>query len=307
MSLLIVLGCAGVATDPTGVAEQKSEPRLIRQSYVSPNEGEREYFVHLPRGYDSEAGRRWPVMLFLHGNGERGNGRDDLDWVLVHGPLYEVWIQKRDLPFIIVAPQLPLYGMEKTVDYIANRKLEDIPQRLASGVPPRPEEFETPWEMAAVAVPEELPIGPEGPPEGWPRLEEDLLIILDQVQSLYRTDAARVYLTGICYGGFGTWYLASRHPERFAAIAPVVGWGHPDLMPSLAERRMPVWVFAGGRDPAVWPQLFYPGINSLEELQNREGDVRFTIHVDAGHDAWRRVYAGGDLYNWLLQHSLPAK
>jgi hypothetical protein len=78
-------------------------------------------------------------------------------------------------------------------------------------------------------------------------------------------------------------------------------------MPSLAERRMPVWVFAGGRDPAVWPQLFYPGINSLEELQNREGDVRFTIHVDAGHDAWRRVYAGGDLYNWLLQHSLPAK
>ena len=305
--VLLIVGCSGVAKPPGELPSPESEPRLIRQSYVSPSEGDRDYFVYLPRGYDSDTGRDWPMMLFLHGNGERGNGRDDLDWVLVHGPLYEVWIQKRELPFIIMAPQLPLYGLENTVDYIANRQPEDIPQRLEVGVPPRPEEFATPWEMVSVPAPEELPIGAEGWADGWNRLEEDLLIILDQMQSLYRTDPARVYLTGLSYGGFGTWFMASRHPERFAAIAPVVGWGHPDLMPPLAERNMPVWAFAGGRDAAVWPQFFYPGLNALEELQDRGGDVRFTIHVDAGHDAWRRVYAGEDLYDWLLQHSLPAE
>jgi predicted peptidase len=265
----------------------------------------KEFFVYLPRGYDSESERRWPVMLFLHGDGERGNSREDLDWVLVHGPLYEAWVQKRDLPFLIVAPQLPLYGREKSIDYIRDRKPEDIPQRLEVGVPPRPEEFPTPWEMVAVPAPEELPIGPEGLPDGWPSVEQDLLSVLDQTLSVYRADPGRVYLTGISYGGFGSWYMASKHPDRFAAIAPVVGWGHPDLMPPLAERRMPVWAFAGGRDPSVWPQFFYPGLNALEKLGNEE--VRFTIHVDTGHDTWRRVYEGQDLYEWMLLHHAPSE
>lgn len=303
--LFVTLGCSGSGSPLSDVPAARSEARLIRQPYQSPSEGEREYFVYLPRGYDSDPSTRWPVLVFLHGDGERGNGREDLNWVLVHGPLYEAWIQKRDLPFLIVSPQLPLYGREKAVEYIANRQPGDIPQRLETGVPPRPEEFPTPWPMVGASAPEELPIDSHGLPDGWPRLEEDLLIILDQVDSSLRSDPQRVYLTGISYGGFGTWYMASRHPDRFAAIAPVVGWGHPDLMLPLAERRMPVWAFAGGRDPAVWPQLFYPGLNTLEELQDREGDVRFTIHVDTGHDAWRRVFAGEDIYNWLLQYSQP--
>ena len=305
--LAVTLACSSNGVSPAGDPAPVSQERLLRQSYESPSEGHRQYFVYLPRGYESDPEREWPLMLFLHGNGERGDGLEDLDWVLVHGPLYEAWVQRRDLPFIIVSPQLPLYGLDKTVDYIANRKPEDIAQRLESGTPARPQEFPTPSKMVPVAVPDELPFGPEGPPDGWPRLEEDLLLILDQVQDRYRVDPARIYLTGLSYGGFGTWYMAAKYADRFAAIAPVVGWGHPDLMPPLAERRMPVWVFAGGRDPAVWPQFFYSGVNALEELQDREGAVRFTIHVDAGHDTWRRVYAGQDLYDWLLQHSLPAE
>src|SRR5690606_40041653 len=64
------------------------------------------------------------------------NGLDELDYVLIHGPLYEAWIQKKDLPFIIIAPQLHMFGMGK-VDYIARRTRAQIPQRLAEGVPPR--------------------------------------------------------------------------------------------------------------------------------------------------------------------------
>jgi predicted peptidase len=149
------------------------------------------------------------------------------------------------------------------------------------------------------AVPDtEFPVGAEGLPAGWFRLESDLIQILDDVGKSFRADPARVYLTGISYGGYGTWYMASHHPERFAAIAPVVGWGHPDLMPALAEHQVPIWVFAGGRDPAVPVRYFYPGLNALEELGHPE--VRFTIHEDMGHDTWRRVYAGEDLYDWLL-------
>ncbi len=59
--------------------------------------------VSLPEGYDAAPGRRWPLLLFLHGAGERG---DDLSLVGVHGPLKER-AAGRDLPFVIVAPQVP--------------------------------------------------------------------------------------------------------------------------------------------------------------------------------------------------------
>jgi predicted peptidase len=294
-----VWAIAGLAAEPAAV-DESAEPRLLRQSYVSSAGDERQHFVYLPAGYETDTERRWPLLLFLHGNGERGDGREDLDWVLVHGPLYEAWVQKRDLPFVIVAPQLDLFGLDKTVDYIRDRDPATIPRRLAEGVPLRPGDFPTPQPMAGAVPDAELPFGAEGPPNGWPRREQDLLAILDQALERHRIDPDRVYLTGLSYGGFGSWYLASRHPRRFAAVAPVVGWGHPALMAPLAETRMPIWVFAGGRDPAVPVRFFYAGLNELERL-GHDG-VRFTTHEDGGHDVWKRIYGGRDLYDWLLSH-----
>jgi predicted peptidase len=278
---------------------EASAAELTKVSYQSKATGqERDYFVYLPKGYRSEPGKKWPVMLFLHGNGERGNAKDELEYVLVHGPLYEAWVQKKDLPFIIVAPQLPMYGMDSVAAYIRSRKKEDIPQRQAQGVPARPGEFSTPNPMEGAVQDTNIPAPPEGPPVGWFMLEDDLLQIVNHTLKNYQADADRLYLTGISYGGFGTWYFASKHPELFAAIVPVVGYGHPNLMKPIAARQLPVWAFAGGRDGVVQPQYFYPGLNRLESLGHK--DVRFTIHADMNHDAWVRVYAGQDVYDWML-------
>lgn len=63
-----------------------------------------QYLLYLPRGYTAAAAERWPLLLFLHGAGERG---EDLELVKKHGPpkLIE---QGRDLPFIVVSPQCPV-------------------------------------------------------------------------------------------------------------------------------------------------------------------------------------------------------
>lgn len=279
--------------------------QLQRKSYSSLVDGtERHYFLYLPAGYDrSSDAALWPLMLFLHGGGERGDGPEELDYVLAVGPLYEAWIQKRDLPFVILAPQLPKFGREAVDRYLRRRDPSRIPQRLEEGVPPRPQRFRRPGPMRGATPDAALQHGPEGLPQGWPLVEDDVIRLLDRTLDEERIDRERVYLTGVSYGGFGTWYLASRHPQRFAAISPVVGWGHPDLMPSLAERRMPIWVFAGGRDRAVPARYFYPGLNALEQLGHRQ--LRFTIHEDMAHDVWSRVYAGDDLYAWLLAQRLP--
>lgn len=280
-------------------AVAQSEPQLLRESYFSDVTGsERDYFVYLPSGFSSRD--KWPVMLFLHGNGERGNGKSELDFVLVHGPLYEAWIQKRELPFVIIAPQLPMYEMGD-VSYIRDRKFENIPRRLADGTPARPGKFRSDEPMNGVPgkFPDQAPI--EGPPSGWNLHGSELIEMLDTVIEKYRGNPQRTYLTGISYGGFGVWWMASMYPDRFAAANPIVGYAHPDLVDAIAEAEMPVWCFAGGRDNVVPVEHFYAGMNKLEKLS--PADVRFTVEEDMDHDVWTRVYAGEDIYRWLLSYA----
>ena len=59
------------------------------------------YLLFLPKGYDAKAEKRWPMILFLHGAGERGT---DIWKVAVHGPPKNVSTHP-DFPFIVVSPQ----------------------------------------------------------------------------------------------------------------------------------------------------------------------------------------------------------
>ncbi|MCX7819338.1 MAG: prolyl oligopeptidase family serine peptidase [Kiritimatiellae bacterium] len=61
------------------------------------------YWLACPPGYEREGPQRWPLLLFLHGAGERG---DDLERVKQHGPP-KLIAAGRVLPFIVVAPQCP--------------------------------------------------------------------------------------------------------------------------------------------------------------------------------------------------------
>jgi len=281
---------------------QSSNGQLLREAYQSSvDRSQREYFVYLPRGYHSEPDKKWPVMLFLHGNGERGNGQDELGFVLMQGPLYEAWVQKKDLPFIIISPQLHMFDMDKKgLAYIDNRSKDNIPKRLVQGVPKRSAAFQTQTDIRRTPSLTDMSDVVPLLPQGWEMLEEDLINMLTKVQKKYRVETNKTYLSGLSYGGFGTWFMASKYPERFSAIAPVVGWGHSSLMAPIAKHKIPVWAFAGGRDSAVNIQYFYAGLNALEKLGHH--DVRFTVHEDKGHDAWTRVYSGDDLYQWLLSH-----
>ncbi|MEW6989654.1 prolyl oligopeptidase family serine peptidase [Colwelliaceae bacterium 6441] len=280
-----------------------SEEELHRVNYVSNNDQtERSYFVYLPKGYHSQSEKKWPVMLFLHGNGERGNGKDELDYVLTHGPLYEAWIQKKDLPFIIISPQLHMFDFDQQgIGYIDNRQLSQIPQRMLNGVPPRSAPYISEKKITRNASINDMADVPPLLPLGWEQVETDLMAMLANVSNKYRVEPSKTYLTGLSYGGFGTWFLASQYPEKFAAIAPVVGWGHPSLMDPVAQHKIPVWQFAGGRDSSVEIAYFYAGIERLRELGHT--NVRLTIHEELEHDAWKRVYSSDDFYQWLLKHA----
>jgi predicted esterase len=128
---------------------------------------------------------------------------------------------------------------------------------------------------------------------GW---QPDLLKeMLSDIKKKYRVDNDRVYLTGLSMGGFGTWSLAEKYPEEFAAIVPICGGG--DTARIWRLRYMPVWCFHGAKDNTV------PIASSrvmVDALKINNPGVTFTIYPDAGHDSWTATYNNDSLYTWLL-------
>lgn len=278
-----------------------STDELKRVSYKSViGNIERDAFVYLPTGYYDNPNEEWPVLLFLHGDGERGNGKEELPYTLKHGPLYEAWVLRKALPFIIIAPQLHLFGRDKIgLDYLTDRKLENFPNRIQGKTPKRIGFDETTEAMRGA---ENLEVfNGELAPNGWDKVDVDLINILDKVVDGYKVDKKKVYVSGLSYGGFGTWHLISKFPKKFAAAVPVVAWPNPPLTESIAKSKIPIWAFSGGRDGVIRKKYFLEGLNKLEALGHK---VNYTIHEDLGHDTWKRVYAGKDIYDWLLEHEL---
>lgn len=91
------VGAASEPTDNGQVAELRQKPReMERDRKVSIS-----YLLYLPKDYEQQDS--WPLLLFLHGAGERG---DDLDLVKKHGP--PMLIERgQQFPFIVVSPQCP--------------------------------------------------------------------------------------------------------------------------------------------------------------------------------------------------------
>jgi len=221
------------------------------------------YQVYVPADYVTKAGARWPVILFLHGAGERGT--DGLVQTNVGlGPA--IRRAPGRFPAIVVFPQ----------------------------VPPDSQWVGTPAEAALAA--------------------------LAQTTKEFRTDPARVYLTGLSMGGHGTWYLAYRHPELFAGVAPICGWvadmdrfrGSVPVvpaesgaaLPALARRlgKLPIWIFHGEVDEAV------PVSGSREPaaaLRAASADMRYTEFLGLNHNVWDGVYASEEFTRWLFAQRRP--
>jgi predicted peptidase len=230
--LIVVMGISSMAERGMAAGGQSEE---MFQKEVTKTVALR-YLLALPKGYGENKDQKWPLMLFLHGAGERGN---DLNKVKVHGPAKLVE-QGKEFPFIVVSPQCPADS----------------------------------W---------------------WTDQLDALMALLDEVQAKYAVDPNRVYLTGLSMGGFGSWALGCRYPNRFAAIVPICGGGEWFL----AERmkNVPVWAFHGAKDGVV---PLRESQEMVDALKRAGGNVQLTVYPEANHDSWTETYNNPKLYEWLL-------
>lgn len=153
-----------------------------------------EFRYRLLRPEASTPGDRHPVVLFLHGAGERG---DDNEAQLKYLPLWmaEPGNRKRH-PCFLIAPQCRTDRAWAEIDWKSKQPLP-LAERPTADL------------AAAVAA-------------------------LDAVLTDDAADPSRIYLTGLSMGGYGTWDLACRSPGRFAAALPICGGGDRAAAPRLA-------------------------------------------------------------------------
>jgi predicted esterase len=133
---------------------------------------------------------------------------------------------------------------------------------------------------------------------------DSVMTLLDEIQGVLSVDPNRIYLTGVSAGGNGTWSIGLRHPERFAALAPVMGYyGWPFSVPEnicdLTD--IPVWAFHGEKDETAPLDAEQ---NLVDALEACGGDVQFTIFPDVDHDLNQEKVYSSELYEWFLEQSV---
>jgi len=139
-------------------------------------------------------------------------------------------------------------------------------------------------------------------------MEAQALAAMEAGLKEFHGDPQRVYLTGFSMGGYGTWSIAAKYPNRFAAIVVICGgiqWPTPreitEEKPYAAiagkVARIPIWVFHGSADRNVFVTESREMVKLLRELHS---DVRYTEYPGVVHESWDRAYDEPELPVWLF-------
>jgi predicted peptidase len=123
--------------------------------------------------------------------------------------------------------------------------------------------------------------------------------LLQYTLESYNIDENRIYLTGLSMGGYAAWDYAVVHPHKFAAIIPICGGtSYPDYLYHIKD--VPIWAFHGAKDDIV---PIEESEIAVESLRSFDGNIKFTIYPEAGHDAWTETYNNPKVFEWLLEQS----
>jgi predicted peptidase len=104
MLLLPVLAASSLMVSATPMNTDSATDRQEVAKATVTVQKEYRYLHYLPPGYAEDTNRRWPLVLFLHGAGERG---DDIETIKKHG-LPKLIAQGKDFPCVVVSPQCPV-------------------------------------------------------------------------------------------------------------------------------------------------------------------------------------------------------
>jgi poly(3-hydroxybutyrate) depolymerase/lysophospholipase L1-like esterase len=210
------------------------------------------YRLLKPQNYD--AAQKYPLVLLLHGAGERG---DNNVAQLKYGAALFIKPEVREkYACFVVAPQCP-----------AEQKWADID-----------------WTSDAPTQP--------------PQVSESMGLTLGALEALgkeFSIDRDRLYVTGLSMGGYGTWDLITRFPDKWAAAMPICGGG--DKAKAALAKNVPIWAFHGVEDPAV---KLVRTVEMIGAITAAGGNPLYSEYPYVAHDSWNIAFSEPALLPWLF-------
>jgi len=266
------LALLGFAASTLAVGQPTGDQQ--REYLFAPTGETMPYRIYVPTSWDGAAAL--PIVLFLHGAGS--NERSYLD--MADGIVRRLAEQHG---YIVVSPlgfrPMGAYGNPLRLPAVFGESEAAATQR--AGV--------TPERRRELAL-----------------SELEVMTVLEIVTEEYGADRARTFLAGHSMGSGGSWHLAARYPERWAAVAPMSGpFIDRETYPFDGIRELPIFMTEGtGAEPSL------VGSRALAEFM-RAGDFDFEyLEVDGNHGSmvpmvWPAVFEYFDRVSARPPRSAP--
>ena len=242
------------------VAKAQDLKKYDRGSYIKGKDSIN-YRILFPENFD--ASKVYPMVVFLHGSGERGS---DNEKQLTHGgKLFLKDKFRKEFPAIVVFPQCSSDSFWANVEFDTNATGKRVFNFARRGKPTK--------SMHA------------------------LLGMIENLVDKPYVDNQRVYLGGLSMGGMGTYELLRRKRKLFAAAFAICGG---DNVANVRKyKNTPLWIFHGEKDDVVPVSL---STDIADQLKVLGVDPKITLYPKANHNSWDSAFAEPELLPWLFSH-----
>lgn len=233
---------------------------LYKRQQYSDGKNTLGYRILYPTDYDIN--KKYPLILVLHGAGERGN---DNNAQLMHGgKMFVDSVIRIKYPAFVIFPQCP------AEDFWANMKKTGKKDSLGGFEYTSDKPVKTSLGLVSM--------------------------LMDSLAQTPQVNTKKMYIGGLSMGGMGTFELLWRKPKFFAAAFPICGGGDPAKV-SVYAGNFPIWVFHGDADDIVTPANSRIMVNALKKAGAK---VKYTEYPGVKHNSWDNAFAEPDLLKWLF-------
>jgi fibronectin type 3 domain-containing protein/predicted esterase len=248
------------------------------------------YRLLKPVGYDANYSPGYPMIVMLHGGGERGNCWDTNCYYGT--PSYSVTHEPTG------ATPTQLTWLMNNDHVLSNGGLAHLNAvNLAGSTKPNDPNLNGRAFPGFVLFPQNI--------NGWGNeasSNSDIsfaIRIVRLISRQYNIDPNRIYLHGLSFGGQGVYKAMNLADWLFAASATMSAI-YTNNIEVDSMSNIPLWAFQGGQDTQVTPSQTDL---MLTKFRNAGGVARYTLYPSLGHGTWNSAYAEPDFFIWLMAHN----
>lgn len=276
-------------TDMTAWDSSPYEQGNLREKVGTEDNFIMNYRLLKPGGYNAGYQKGYPLIILLHGSGERGNC-----WKSNCHHATSDYNPIDNNPPAPTTPDHELLNNDHNLLHGGKPYLEAV--NKAGNLLPDDPSLEEGAFPGFVLFPQNM--------NGWNGdAVQDAIRIIRLLVKKYNIDEDRIYITGLSNGAHGTFEALKRAPWMFAStivMSPIDDGFITNVNMESAVAGIPMWVFQGAMDDNPYPRETQ---SFIKEFRDAGAVIRYTEYPNLGHTTWNTAFKEPEYFSWLLSHT----